>query len=82
MDWSCGSSGRVPALQAQSPDFKLQAQQQQIYMYLCIYIHIHKISISEKIFQKLVKLGKRIGKLGHKNGGKNFTLCPLYLLNF
>jgi hypothetical protein len=22
MDWRCGSSGRVPALQAQSPEFK------------------------------------------------------------
>jgi hypothetical protein len=24
MDWRCGSSSRVPALQVQSPEFKLQ----------------------------------------------------------
>jgi hypothetical protein len=27
MDWRCGSSVRVPALQEQSPEFKLQSQQ-------------------------------------------------------
>jgi hypothetical protein len=25
MDWKCGSSGRKPALQARSPEFKLQS---------------------------------------------------------
>jgi hypothetical protein len=28
MDWRCGSSGGVPALQAQSPEFKLQSHQE------------------------------------------------------
>jgi hypothetical protein len=26
-DWRCGSSGRIPPLQAQSPEFKLQNHQ-------------------------------------------------------
>jgi hypothetical protein len=29
MGWRRGSHGRVPALQAQSPEFKLQSQQKQ-----------------------------------------------------
>jgi hypothetical protein len=29
MDWMCGSSSRMPTLQAQSSEFKSQSQQQQ-----------------------------------------------------
>jgi hypothetical protein len=30
MDWRCGSRGRAPALQTQSPDFKTQTHQKKV----------------------------------------------------
>jgi hypothetical protein len=34
MDWRCGSSGRAPALQMQSPEFKNQSHQKEVNMHM------------------------------------------------
>jgi hypothetical protein len=71
MDWRCGSSSRVPALQVWSPEFKLQFHNQKKVSKIWTQIYVVDINYSTIYNRKTIYISKkmwRVNKLWHFGG--------------
>jgi hypothetical protein len=79
MDWRCGSSGRVPALQVQSPEFKPQKKKSAIgnhYYSQGADIRMSSLNIikREKIYKDILAQSATKVAVG------TYFLCPSWVL--
>jgi hypothetical protein len=82
MDWKCGPSGRVPALEALSPKYKLQSYsppQKTIYN---IYVYVYILKQVRKCVLSMCKAQGSVPSTQKKKKKKKFTSdllpsCPI-----